>query len=249
MPKAAPTTFSHVHAGDWRSPNNPLSLKRNQACHQCRKRKLVSDAKRPCSTCIRSHAYALAHAPPGAKMPTVPDCTYDIVPNLSGIQQQDPPEGRLEKLETRIAELESLLAESRAQAGPSDYGTSAHFASQPHLGEHPHAQLGVPGPSHIPIDPLLLPEHHVPPDVQMGPPIFGPFSTTPDSAIDPLLTGEYGMPQQQVGALNSLAEAAAQEMQMDQDVPLEVPRPHPIEEVFAVGWPKNLPSPELLRHL
>lgn len=59
------------------------------------------------------------------------------------------------------------------------------------------------------------------------------------------------MPQQpQVGALNSLAEAAAQEIQVDSgDVSLQVPRPHPIEEVFAVGWPKDLPPPELLRHL
>ena len=105
----------------------------------------------------------------------------------------------------------------------------------------------MPGPSHIPIDPSLLGGPH---DGQMGMPAFGAFSTTPDSMIDPILTGGYGMPQPpQVGALDSLAEAAAQEMQVDADMSLQVPRPHPIEDVFVVGWPKNLPAPELLRHL
>ncbi|KAH9840158.1 uncharacterized protein C8Q71DRAFT_746053 [Rhodofomes roseus] len=250
MPKAASTTFTHVHAGDWRSPNNPHALKRNQACHQCRKRKLKCDAKRPCTTCIRSHAYALAHAPPGATMPAGPDCTYDLVPNLSGLLQQDPPEGRLEKLETRIAELEALLAESHEEAGPSSFPGPLHFGGPPQLGGHP--QLGVPGPSHIPIDPALLPG----PDLEARTLIYqGPFTSTPDSVIDPLLTGGYDMSQHlQAGALNSLAEAAAlsvndQDMQIEESVALHVPRPHPVEEVFALGWSKNLPSPELLRHL
>lgn len=38
-----------------------------------------SDAKRPCSTCVRSHAYAQAHASPNDRLsiPEHPDCTYD----------------------------------------------------------------------------------------------------------------------------------------------------------------------------
>ena len=37
-----------------------------------------SDAKRPCcSTCVRSHAYAVAHAVEGAIFPDQPECTYD----------------------------------------------------------------------------------------------------------------------------------------------------------------------------
>lgn len=145
------------------------------------------------------------------------------------------------------AELESLLAESHTQGGPSDFpgGGPPQFAGPSHVGGH--LQLGIPGPSHIPIDPSLLPGPH---NGHMGLPDFASFSTTPDSMIDPILTGGYGMPQQpQVGALNSLAEAAAQEIQVDSDMPLQVPRPHPIEEVSAVGWPKDLPAPELLRHL
>ncbi|KAH9920606.1 uncharacterized protein B0H18DRAFT_1023541 [Fomitopsis serialis] len=203
MPKAPSTTFTHVRAGDWQSPNNPHALRRNQACHQCRKRKLVSthpaDAKRPCTTCIRSHAYALSHAPPGAQMPRARTAHMIwVIPDLSGLQQQDPPEGRLEKLENRIAELETLLAESAAQGRPS----------------------------HIPIDPSLLPDsgHNVQ-QMRTCPPL---------------------RPHAQTGALNSLAEAAAlsvnsHQMQIEEEIPLHVPRPHPIEE--------NMPGPELLRHL
>lgn len=41
-------------------------------------RSLASDAKRPsCSTCVRSHAYAVAHAVEGAVFPEHPECTYD----------------------------------------------------------------------------------------------------------------------------------------------------------------------------
>ena len=112
----------------------------------------------------------------------------------------------------------------------------------------------MPGPSHIPIDPALLGGPH---DGPMGMPAFGAFSTTPDSMIDPILTGAYPMPHEQQplplpqvgGALSSLAEAAAQEMQVDSDMSLQVPRPLTSEEVSVVGWPKNLPAPELLRHL
>lgn len=37
----------------------------------------LSDAKRPCSTCVRSHAHAVSHAPPNSGLPSEPVCTYD----------------------------------------------------------------------------------------------------------------------------------------------------------------------------
>lgn len=36
-----------------------------------------SDAQRPCSTCVRSHAHALSHAPAGLVLPERPECTFD----------------------------------------------------------------------------------------------------------------------------------------------------------------------------
>ena len=120
-PGASVTPCSTSHS------SQPIVLKRNQArlpdlvlliiceikglqaCHQCRRRKLVranssldfyltrvcrngpristcalsiishtiiSDAKRPCSTCLRSHAHAVAHASASTQLPG-PECTYD----------------------------------------------------------------------------------------------------------------------------------------------------------------------------
>lgn len=36
-----------------------------------------SDARRPCSTCVRSHAHAVAHAHAGTEIPAYPECTFD----------------------------------------------------------------------------------------------------------------------------------------------------------------------------
>ncbi|KIK71105.1 hypothetical protein GYMLUDRAFT_33231 [Collybiopsis luxurians FD-317 M1] len=110
MPKVS-STASHGHAAS-HGPNLNV-LKRNQACHQCRRRKLKSDAKRPCSTCVRSHKHAIAHSPAGTVHPPQPECTFDEPLELNtGI---DGPKTKYEKLENRIAELEALLQEKNAE--------------------------------------------------------------------------------------------------------------------------------------
>ncbi|KAF8560446.1 hypothetical protein OG21DRAFT_1401745, partial [Imleria badia] len=85
----------------------------SEACHQCRRRKLLlsySDAKRPCSTCVRSHSHALAHAQEGSHLPPNPECTFDEVPDISTPNASpETPKNRHERLETRILELEALL--------------------------------------------------------------------------------------------------------------------------------------------
>ncbi|CAE6433814.1 unnamed protein product [Rhizoctonia solani] len=56
-------------------------LRRNQACHQCRARKLKCDAGRPCSTCKRSHAKVVAAlTSSGQAVLADPCCTYDYAP-------------------------------------------------------------------------------------------------------------------------------------------------------------------------
>ncbi|KAH7931095.1 hypothetical protein BV22DRAFT_1101451 [Leucogyrophana mollusca] len=97
-------------------------LKRNQACHQCRKR---NDARRPCSTCVRSHSHAIAHAQPGQQLPPHPECTFDeAIENNASVP--DGPKNRVERLENRILELEALLRQKdqtpcsrNASEGPS----------------------------------------------------------------------------------------------------------------------------------
>ena len=36
-----------------------------------------SDAKRPCSTCVRSHNHTVTHAGPDVVLPPFPECTFD----------------------------------------------------------------------------------------------------------------------------------------------------------------------------
>jgi hypothetical protein len=78
-----------------------------------------SDAKRPCSTCVRSHAHAVAHAPPGTNLPARPECTFDdglycisvvtkVCPNHFPVAENtiipsDGPKSKYEKLENRIS--------------------------------------------------------------------------------------------------------------------------------------------------
>ncbi|KAF9229394.1 hypothetical protein BS17DRAFT_19414 [Gyrodon lividus] len=82
-------------------------LKRNQACHQCRRRKMRCDARRPCSTCVRSHSHAIAHAQPGIQLPPYPECTFD---EGAHTDSSGPcTENSHGRLESRITELESLL--------------------------------------------------------------------------------------------------------------------------------------------
>lgn len=85
---------------------------------------ISSDAKRPCSTCVRSHSYALAHASGSdrAALPQHPECTYDeseyreisdkvVLLKLSTVSTAPPaeptppaPKNRYERLESRISE-------------------------------------------------------------------------------------------------------------------------------------------------
>ncbi|KAJ3750260.1 hypothetical protein DFH05DRAFT_1466621 [Lentinula detonsa] len=111
MPKA-PSTSSHAHTPP-HGPNLNV-LKRNQACHQCRRRKLKCDAKRPCSTCVRSHKHAIAHSPAGTVHPAEPECTFDEPLELN--TGADGPRTKYEKLENRIAELEALLQDKNSHS-------------------------------------------------------------------------------------------------------------------------------------
>ncbi|VDB88782.1 unnamed protein product [Peniophora sp. CBMAI 1063] len=104
MPKVASAKSSGSGSGSGSGTGSASGLKRNQACHTCRKRKLKCDAKKPCATCIRSYQYAKTHPQPGVVPPETIDCTYDEVPGLPEI-----PRDRYEQLEDRIRELEGLL--------------------------------------------------------------------------------------------------------------------------------------------
>ncbi|KAH9944126.1 uncharacterized protein BXZ73DRAFT_39528 [Epithele typhae] len=136
MPKAAITSPVRSASAPFQ---NPQVLRRNQACHQCRRRKLPrcpmpDDAKRPaCSTCRRSHSYAVAHASPGTDLLPRPECTFDERASRALPPENQEPKNKFERLETRITELEALLREkdqelSNTQSRPSSAEGFSHSA-------------------------------------------------------------------------------------------------------------------------
>ncbi|KAI0639707.1 hypothetical protein C8Q77DRAFT_1214178 [Trametes polyzona] len=97
-----------------------------RGCAECTGGYCSSDAKRPCSTCIRSHAYAVAHAPSGIELPSHPECTFDESSEPCAPDSQDlSPKNRFERLESRINELEALLQEKDRGDGSRSSSTSA----------------------------------------------------------------------------------------------------------------------------
>ncbi|KIK99029.1 hypothetical protein PAXRUDRAFT_30764 [Paxillus rubicundulus Ve08.2h10] len=111
-----------------------LSTTKLQACHQCRRRKMRCDAKRPCSTCVRSHSHATVHAQPGIQLAPFPECTYDEVARAKS--SGPTTENRCEHLESRIMELETLLKQKQeaivSLAQPSANPASSSAAGSLH---------------------------------------------------------------------------------------------------------------------
>ncbi|KAJ1300998.1 hypothetical protein OPQ81_003421 [Rhizoctonia solani] len=77
MPKASDPSSSATGSKSHSKPAN--TLKRNQACRQCRKRKMKCDAGRPCKSCLRTHAAAVGNlVKQGLPLDSIqPDCVYD----------------------------------------------------------------------------------------------------------------------------------------------------------------------------
>ncbi|KAF8912757.1 hypothetical protein CPB84DRAFT_1670239 [Gymnopilus junonius] len=109
--------------------SHPNVLKRNQAS-----RAISVDAKRPCSTCLRSHAHAVSHAPPGVTMPPQPECTFDDVAEVN-THVPEGPKNRYERLENRINELEMLLRQKENAANNSN--NSSLYYSENRSSSHP----------------------------------------------------------------------------------------------------------------
>ncbi|QRV91108.1 Fungal Zn(2)-Cys(6) binuclear cluster domain [Ceratobasidium sp. AG-Ba] len=95
------------------------ALRRNQACQQCRRRKLKCDAGRPhCGTCVRQWNALIAVPPPvGFSHPSAPTCSYDPVEGVPVPPEtiEDPVE-RIRAIEAQIEELQNKLKSARREA-------------------------------------------------------------------------------------------------------------------------------------
>ncbi|VDC01900.1 unnamed protein product [Peniophora sp. CBMAI 1063] len=90
------------------------SLRRNQACLSCRKRKLKCDAQRPhCGTCVKQWQTQISvPPPPGYQHPVEPQCSYDPVEGLPLAPDIDPQD-KIRELEEQVSQLKRKLKGSK----------------------------------------------------------------------------------------------------------------------------------------
>ncbi|KIM77869.1 hypothetical protein PILCRDRAFT_611893 [Piloderma croceum F 1598] len=241
-----------------RNASNPKVLKRFQACHQCRKRKLKCDAKRPCSTCVRSYAHAVAHTPKGAEVPPKLECTFDTVLEVNPVGA-DVPKNRYDTLESRIDELETLLYHNRRS---NDYDSSPppQFDSWSQSLDRQSNNLQGSSTS----------LSHTPPDIngQVDSASFTGFphskqnltatatalATSSTSDVEATFFDHQFVPTFDLTGVGSSVNEdnfsfiSQLEYPTREEVPV-LSDPSPELEMIWSNWPPNLPPPDLLRHL
>ncbi|KAI0337613.1 hypothetical protein BDW22DRAFT_1363872 [Trametopsis cervina] len=216
--------------------------KRNTACHQCRKRKLKCDTKKPCGTCVRSHQYAVAHSQDGLDVPPEPECTYGAEKEVT------LPSSKVEKLENRIVELESLLmqmqlrleeSQTHSNSPASSYTNGVHTPEV--VPEPPPVMVAEPAygspealsSSTAWIDNFLFQGQEVPSTYENMDfsylPASDNMSSTPFTQYDTpnYSTPDLDQPVASTSALTTFKDA----------------------QLMIMGWPQGLPSPEVTRHL
>ncbi|KAH8120305.1 hypothetical protein DFH11DRAFT_1559424 [Phellopilus nigrolimitatus] len=215
-----PKVLSTLPTGE--SSSVPI-LKRNQACHQCRRRKLKCDARRPCTTCVRSHRNSVNHAPPGIDVPPL-ECTFDEV-SEDGAQPHAVPKNRYERLENRISELEALLRQKDAASQRSTFVDLAS-ANDPESSASttPSASTGSLG------KPYNVSQNA--PFISNAAPFHQTFPSIPTSPLIPAHISPVNTPPQ-----NGITSNGSQ------------PGFNYATQVLWPNWPHDLPPLELLQHL
>ncbi|KAG8963831.1 hypothetical protein FRC03_002515 [Tulasnella sp. 419] len=226
------------------------SLKRNQACHQCRKRKLKCDAQRPCSTCARSHAFAARSAHP-APIPPL-ECTYDdFPPTVSGSSASEDSQEKFERLEAKICMLESLLKQATEkleeheaaplQRTPTSQTNSVDAIQPPILHISPPSEDPLIADTYQMTDMQMQTMFYPPPIVQL----HGPFPSPMTSHSSFISTPEQSSPNAFSPEINAQAPMESfpnTNLDPNGDLFPELPLLHP-------AWPPLLPPPALLHHL
>ncbi|OBZ79584.1 hypothetical protein A0H81_00861 [Grifola frondosa] len=244
MPKASSSSISRSASVTATPFQSAQVLRRNQACHQCRRRKLKCDAKRPCSTCVRSHSYAVAHANAGTELPAHPDCTYDDVSGSSIPDADDSPKTRFETLESRINELEALLQEknqtsSSGSSQPEQYNIASVGTLSSHGADALSMAMGIDFNSTIPAQNGNMPPGNV------------DFSQFPlGNALDNLagVASMLGGPSADVSQ-NAPPSSVSPHLDQSVNQSASTPSSHHSLDLINLSWPRYLPNIDLVRHL
>ncbi|KAL1412647.1 hypothetical protein Q8F55_000394 [Vanrija albida] len=244
-------------------------LHRNQACLPCRRRRIKCDAGRPhCASCVRSFRFLARTQPDPERDSQGIQCQYEDGDEGEGddgmsSQNEDPREA-VRKLEARITELQTTLAqmttpggEGPPRPGDDDLGWASSAQAQP----HPSASTldiqrtnGVP--DFLDVNNMRDPE---PPTYVSG------LTGIPGVAQVPLLSSRHNGPASEAPDQHAMlvdlgfsgfvshppdvqpnATAPAVSTVIDDDAGKVGGA---FLDIIWPGWPPRLPTPAMLEHL
>jgi hypothetical protein len=227
-----------------------------------------SDAQRPCSTCVRSHAHALSHAPAGVILPERPECTFDegnvlfftslalffrpkrFKPSWTVASSAGPeaPKNRYEKLENRISSYILFYSPipSLTLYSLDELEAMLRDQNSPSANKSSKSSLSPPA-----THPATLP-------TSSG---FQPVSVSAPSGFHSLNAGLpqcYQSPPFNFTGMITSSEnfiSLAENHPEVVNIPSINSEPHDpnsfltSNDLFWPGWPSDLPPPSLVRHL
>ncbi|GJN90337.1 hypothetical protein Rhopal_003346-T1 [Rhodotorula paludigena] len=207
------------------------SIQRGNACQTCRRRKLKCDGVKPlCGACRKS---AVAHGDDAQSIA----CIYDD-PNAPK-KKRASPGSKVAALEAEIAELKSLIAQSRLTSPPVEAPPAASTSTSyaPYLSQ---TDGGLPNPITNP-NPVSFTAKtpYYPMSTASSSPTFG--ANTMQQAFTSLYK-----PQETLRPDNLSPPATLNSMDL---TPPVSPPEDPFLEVFYPGWPRDLPTPALTLQL
>ncbi|KAF8609823.1 hypothetical protein BDV93DRAFT_154731 [Ceratobasidium sp. AG-I] len=189
------------------------------------------DAQKPCSTCVKSHRFAIDtnQADPDTEL----ECTYDeVVPEVTAARR---PRAKYKVLKNRIGELEALLkAQSTGEPSSTDQTptASAAFTS---LAPSTLFQVDVLTELGTLVEPFGNPMDNTLGYLTSATEFFGDNSQTPLDSLN-LLFSQSSQP------LNPPPQLIGYTPNAFEQLPSE-------QQLVSPDWPTRLPQPALLRHL
>ncbi|GJE86693.1 fungal specific transcription factor domain-containing protein [Phanerochaete sordida] len=177
------------------------------------------DSQRPCSTCVKSHAYARAHAAEGIPIPEEPDCTYGDEKEKEQLQSAS----KVQRLEGRISELETLLSEMQLALDVSRSPSTALSPSSYSISQMAGPSCQSMSPSNT-LSPHTNGSHYYDTtgsyEDDMALAVAAVYSRTPSSLV----------PHTEQNAVVTVTNSRKAQLR-------------------AMGWPEQLPDPLVAKHL
>ncbi|CCO27331.1 hypothetical protein BN14_01369 [Rhizoctonia solani AG-1 IB] len=228
------------------------ALRRNQACQQCRRRKLKCDAGRPhCGTCVRQWNALIAVPPPvGFSHPPAPTCSYDPVEGVPVAPDsvEDPLE-RIRIIEAQIEDLQTKLQSARREAKQKGHEIGKSPSPQIQLSpEMARSTRGTTSGSDKSKDrsPTIPPQPHL----LSSSPASSRISTSPSVSVSERKHATpYARPRAATRANTATEGSSHLPVRRPPTSSRSLPADYSPQAQPDKDWDPNLPAPNIVAHL